>query len=86
MTPTTLSLCHADISGKTFYWKGETHTRKKSDFLNGYTDGAWFDEVDFIETMGRSAAYNREVWLQQENDGLPQESHTKRILRLPVHH
>ena len=70
-----------DISGKTYYWKGENGiTRKKSDFLNGYTDGAWFDEVDFIETMGRSAAYNREVWLQQENDGLPQESHTKEDL------
>lgn len=66
-----------DKSGKTYFYKAENGiTRKKADFYNGYTLGAWFDVVRFVETEGRSANYNREIWLQLENDGLPQESHT----------
>lgn len=66
-----------DTSGKTYFYKAENGiTRKKADFFNGYTEGAWFDVVRFVETKGRSANYNREIWLQLENDGLPQESHT----------
>ena len=66
-----------DTSGKTFLYKAENGiTRYKADKLNGYTVGAWFDVVRFIETENRSASYNREVWLQLENDGLPQESHS----------
>lgn len=66
-----------DTSGNTYLYKAENGiTRKKADFYNGYTEGAWFDVVRFVETEGRSASYNREVWLQLENDGLPQESHS----------
>lgn len=66
-----------DTSGKTYLYKAENGiTRKKADFFNGYTEGAWFDVVRFVETKGRTANYNREIWLQLENDGLPQESHT----------
>jgi len=73
-----VSFCSiTDTSGKTYNYMAENGiTRYKSDKLNGYTEGAWFDVVRFVETGGRSASYNREVWLQLENDGLPQESHS----------
>jgi hypothetical protein len=66
-----------DLNGNVYRYKAENGiTRKKADFYNGYKEGAWFDVVNFVESEGRSAEYNREVWLQRENDGLPQESHT----------
>lgn len=75
--PAVSSCVISDTSGKVFKYKAENGiTRYKADKLNGYTEGAWFDVVRFVETEGRSAIYNREVWLQLENDGLPQESHS----------
>ena len=66
-----------DSSGKVYFYKAENGiTRKKADTFNGYIDGLWYDVVSYEATEGRSAAYNRAVWLQLENDGLPQESHT----------
>ena len=67
----------ADIEGKTYHFKAENGiTRKKSDYLNGYTEGAWFDVVRYVETEGRSAEYNRRVWLHIENDPLPSEGNS----------
>ena len=67
----------ADIEGKTYHYKAENGiTRKKSDCLNGYTEGAWFDVVRYVETEGRSAEYNRRVWLHIENDPLPSEGNS----------
>jgi hypothetical protein len=75
--PAVSSCIVTDTSGKTYCYKAENGiTRKKADFFNGYIEGAWFDVVRFVETEGRSSNYNREIWLQLENDGLPQESHT----------
>ena len=66
-----------DSSGKVYHYKAENGiTRKKADTLNGYTDGLWYDVVSYEATEGRSAFYNRQVWLQLENDALPQESHS----------
>ena len=66
-----------DIEGKTYHYKAENGiTRKKSDYLNGYTEGAWFDVVRYVETEGRSAEYNRRVWLHIENDPLPSEGNS----------
>lgn len=66
-----------DLNGKVYRYKAENGiTRKKADFYNGYKEGVWFDVVSFVESHGRSSDYNREIWLQLENDGLPQESHT----------
>ena len=66
-----------DIEGKTYHYKAENGiTRKKSDYLNGYTKGAWFDVVRYVETEGRSAEYNRRVWLHIENDPLPSEGNS----------
>lgn len=66
-----------DSSGKCYRFKAENGiTRKKADFYNGYKDGAWFDVVRFEAEDSRSAEYNREIWLQRENDGLPQQSHS----------
>ena len=66
-----------DIEGKTYRYKAENGiTRKKSDYLNGYTEGAWFDVVRYVETEGRSAEYNRRVWLHIENDPLPSEGNS----------
>jgi hypothetical protein len=63
-----------DLSGKIYYYKAENGiTRKKADFYNNYTQGAMFDVVRFVEDEGRSAEYNRRVWLHLENDNLPQE-------------
>lgn len=75
--PAVSSCLITDTSGKIYKYKAENGiTRYKADKLNGYFEGAWFDVVRFVETNGRTANYNREVWLQLENDGLPQESHT----------
>ena len=66
-----------DIEGKTYRYKAENGiTRKKADFLNGYKEGAWFDVVRYVETKGRSAEYNRRVWLHIENDPLPSEGNS----------
>lgn len=66
-----------DIEGKTYRYKAENGiTRKKSDYLNGYTEGAWFDVVRYVETEGHSAEYNRRVWLHIENDPLPSEGNS----------
>lgn len=63
-----------DSTGKTYFYRAENGiTRKKADFYNGYKEGAVFDVVRFVETEGRSAEYNRRVWLHLENDALPQE-------------
>jgi hypothetical protein len=75
--PAVSSCVITDTSGNNYKYRAENGiTRYKADKLNGYSDGAWFDLVRFVETEGRSASYNREVWLQLENDGLPQESHS----------
>jgi len=75
--PAVSSCVITDTSGKSYKYRAENGiTRYKADKLNGYFEGAWFDVVRFVETDGRTADYNREVWLQLENDGLPQESHT----------
>lgn len=75
--PAVSSCVITDTSGKSYKYRGENGiTRYKADKLNMYFGGAWFDVVRFVETDGRTANYNREVWLQRENDGLPQESHT----------
>ena len=66
-----------DIEGKTYHYKAENGiTRKKSDYLNGHTEGTWFDVVRYVETEGRSAEYNRRVWLHIENDPLPSEGNS----------
>ena len=66
-----------DIEGKTYRFKAENGiTRKKADFFNGYKEGAWFDVVRYVETEGRSAEYNRRVWLHVENDFLPSEGNS----------
>lgn len=66
-----------DIEGNVYHYKAENGiTRKKADFYNGYTDGAWFDVVRYVETEGRSANFNRRVWLHLENDPLPQEGNS----------
>jgi len=66
-----------DIDGNVYRYKAENGiTRKKADFYNGYTDGAWFDVVRYVETEGRSANLNRRVWLHLENDPLPQEGNS----------
>ena len=66
-----------DVEGKTYHFKAENGiTRKKADFFNGYKDGAWFDIVRYVETEGRSAEYNRRVWLHVENDPLPSEGNS----------
>lgn len=75
--PAVSSCVITDTSGKIYKYRAENGiTRYKADKLNGHFEGAWFDVVRFVETNGRTADYNREVWLQLENDGLPQESHT----------
>ena len=66
-----------DIEGNTYRYKAENGiTRKKADFYNGYKEGAWFDIVRYVETKGRSAEYNRRVWLHIENDPLPSEGNS----------
>lgn len=75
--PAVSSCIITDSSGKAYRYKAENGiTRKKADYYNDYKEGAWFDVVSFVPTKERSAEYNREIWLQLENDGLPQESHT----------
>jgi hypothetical protein len=75
--PTVEETVITDIDGNVFRYKAENGiTRKKADFYNGYIDGAWFDVVRYIETEGRSAKYNRIVWLHLENDPLPQEGNS----------
>lgn len=75
--PAVSSCVIKDTNGKNYRYKAENGiTRKKADFFNGYKKGVWFDLVEFVATEGRSSNYNREIWLQLENDGLPQESHT----------
>jgi len=66
-----------DIEGKTYRYRAENGcSRKKADFYNNYTLGAWFDVVDFIKTEGHSQEYNRRVWLHVENDPLPCEGNS----------
>ena len=47
-------------------------TRYKADKYNGQDHGAWMDIVEFVATEGRTAKYNRFVYLHGRNDGLPQ--------------
>ena len=46
-------------------------TRMKADRSNGYEDGVWMDVVEFYATEGRSAEYNRIIYLHKRNDALP---------------
>ena len=62
-------------------YKGENGlTRMKADRYNGYGqyggDGVWMDIVEFFATEGRSAEYNRIVYLHKKNDELPQDSNS----------
>ena len=62
-------------------YKGENGmTRMKADRYNGYGqyggDGVWMDVVEFFATEGRSAEYNRIVYLHKRNSALPQDSNT----------
>ena len=68
-----VSPCVIRLDGKTYLYKAENGiTRYKADKYNGYTTGAMFDVVRFVEEDGYSAEYNRYMWLHQENDNLPQ--------------
>tara|TARA_B100000035_G_C20975946_1_gene543177 strand:+ start:209 stop:1249 length:1041 start_codon:yes stop_codon:yes gene_type:complete len=72
-----VSPCVITEGGKTYLYKAENGiTRYKADKLNNYTEGAVFDVVRFVEEQGRSAEYNRYIWLHQENDNLPQGVNT----------
>ena len=51
-------------------------TRYKADRSNGYEDGVWMDVVEFYATEGRSAEYNRIIYLHKRNDILPASSNT----------
>lgn len=72
-----VSPCVITVEDKTYLYKAENGiTRYKADKLNNYTEGAVFDVVRFVEEEGRSAEYNRYVWLHRENDDLPQGVNT----------
>lgn len=72
-----VSPCVITEGGKTYFYKAENGvTRYKADKLNNYTEGAVFDVVRFVEEEGRSAEYNRFIWLHRENDDLPQGVNT----------
>ena len=51
-------------------------TRMKADRYNGWTDGAWMDMVEFYATEGRSAKYNRFIYLHRRNDALPLDTNS----------
>ncbi len=71
------------ITGKTYKYKGENGiTRKKADAYNGVEDsGDWYDVVSYEDTENHTAAYNREVFLQLQNDDLPQEVHSSEDIK-----
>jgi hypothetical protein len=73
----SVSTCVIESCGKRYFYKAENgFTRYKADKLNGYTTGAMFDVVRFVEEEGYSAEYNRFIWLHQQNDDLPQGVNT----------
>jgi len=72
------------ITGKTYKYKAENGiTRKKADAYNGVFEngGDWYDVVSYEDTENHTAAYNREVFLQLQNDDLPQEVHSSEDIR-----
>ena len=71
------------ITGKTYKYKGENGiTRKKADVYNGVEDsGDWYDIVSYEDTEDHTAIYNREVFLQLQNDDLPQEVHSSEDIK-----
>ena len=60
------------VKNSIFPYIGENGmTRMKADRSNGYEDGVWMDVVEFYATEGRSAEYNRIIYLHKSNDALP---------------
>lgn len=74
------------VTGDVYHYCAENGiTRKKADFMNNQQDGGdWYDVVTYQDTEGRTAAYNREVFLQLQNDDLPQEVHSDEDLEASV--
>ena len=66
------------LNGKTYKYKAENGiTRKKADAYNSIEDGGdWYDVVSYQDTENHTTNYNREVFLQLQNDNLPEEVHS----------
>ena len=58
-------------NSKSSYTGENGMTRMKADRSNGYVDGTWMDVVEFFATEGRSANYNKIIYLHKRNDALP---------------
>tara|TARA_B100000427_G_scaffold70604_1_gene56898 strand:- start:504 stop:1550 length:1047 start_codon:yes stop_codon:yes gene_type:complete len=73
-------------SGDVYHYQAENGiTRKKADFENSQQDGGdWYDVVSYHDTEGHTAGYNREVFLQLQNDDLPQLVHDEDDLEASV--